>query len=303
MDQTMRRRVIVFCALAFAQAWIVALVLWRLGGLGVPAALPLMAVGVMGAPTVAHLLTRLITREGWGDMWLRPRLKRGWGYWLLAWFGTGALVVLGMVVYFLLYPQHYDAQLAALAAQIPIVYSVGPWIVAIQGAVVGLLISPFVNGLATFGEEFGWRGYLFPRLMALGPRKAVLLSGIIWGLWHAPYILMGHNYGLSYPGAPWLGPVAMVWFCVIVGAGFSWLSWRAGSVWPAVIGHAVLNGLAALPTMFMQGNPNPLLGPLVVGIVGGVGFAVLAAVLFLSPGAWATPLAAEVETANQSALQ
>jgi len=290
MEQAVRRRLIIFCALAFAQGWIVAVILWRLGGLGVPAALPLMAIGVMGAPTVAHLLTRLITREGWGDMWLRPRLKRGWGYWLLSWFGIGALIVLSMIIYFALFPQHYDARLTLLLQQIPPEYSISPWFLAIQGAVVGLLISPFFNGWATFGEEFGWRGYLFPRLMALGPRRAVLWSGVIWGVWHAPYILMGHNYGLNYPGAPWLGPLAMVWFCVIVGAILSWLSWRAGSVWPAVIGHAVVNGMAGLPAMFVQGNPNPLLGPMVVGVIGGLALAVVALIVFLAPRAWATPV-------------
>ena len=287
MEQAVRRRVVIFCALAFAQAWLVALVLWQMGGLSSPAALPLMAIGTMGAPAVAHVLTRIITHEGWGDMWLRPRLKRGWPYWLLAWFGVGALVVLGMVLYLALYPRYYDSNLTLISREIPPEFSISPWFVAIQGAVVGLLVSPFVNGLATFGEEFGWRGYLFPRLMALGPRKALLLSGVIWGVWHAPYIVMGHNYGLAYAGAPWLAPLAMVWFCLVVGTVLSWLTWKAGSVWPAVIGHAVLNGMAGLPAMFVQGQPNPILGPTVAGVIGGATFALVALGLFWGRRCWA----------------
>jgi membrane protease YdiL (CAAX protease family) len=35
-------------------------------------------------------------------------------------------------------------------------------------------------GLFGFGEEFGWRGYLLPKLMPLGRWKAYVLVGIIW---------------------------------------------------------------------------------------------------------------------------
>ncbi len=95
-----------------------------------------------------------------------------------------------------------------------------------------LLIAPFINGIPTFGEEFGWRGYLQPKLMDLGtgPRRAVVLTGLIWGVWHWPVILMGHNYGLDYPGAPFLGPLAMVWFTPTVGTLLGWLTFKAGSV-------------------------------------------------------------------------
>jgi membrane protease YdiL (CAAX protease family) len=110
--------------------------------------------------------------------------------------------------------------------------------------------------------------------------------GLIWGVWHWPAILMGHNYGLDYPGAPLLGPLAMVWFTLVVGALLGWLAFRGGSVWPAVIGHAALNGMANLGVVFVRGEPNPLLGPLPVGLVGGVGFAVAGLVLLLVPGLW-----------------
>lgn len=26
----------------------------------------------------------------------------------------------------------------------------------------------------------------------------VAITGVIWGLWHAPAIVMGHNYGMGY---------------------------------------------------------------------------------------------------------
>jgi len=138
------------------------------------------------------------------------------------------------------------------------------------GAILGSFLTSFVLTIIPgFGEEFGWRAYLLPKLMPLGGRRAVLLSGVIWGVWHWPVIAMGHNYGLDYPGYPWLGMLLMVLVCIGLGSFLSWVTLRAGSVWPAVIGHAAINGISALGTLALKpGAGNVLLGPLPVGIIG-----------------------------------
>jgi uncharacterized protein len=46
--------------------------------------------------------------------------------------------------------------------------------------------------MAALGEEFGWRGFLFPRLLQrFGYIGAALVIGIIWGLWHLPADYVG----------------------------------------------------------------------------------------------------------------
>jgi hypothetical protein len=65
------------------------------------------------------------------------------------------------------------------------------------------------------------------------------------------------------------------------------MTYRAGSVWPAVIGHAAINGIAALGVLLVNTQPNMLLGPTSAGWIGGVGFAVVALLLFFSPKAFA----------------
>jgi len=287
-----RRRVTVFLAFAYGIAWAFALVVYLTGGLvnspvlipalNVTLATVLLALGVMWAPAIAHILTRLVTREGWGDVGLRPNLRRGWPYWLAAWFLPGILTLVGMIAFFALFPTFFDPSLGAIMQLLPPGDSIDPWVLAVAQLVQAMLIAPLINGFFTFGEEFGWRAYLQPKLMPLGGRTAILLVGLIWGLWHAPIIAMGHNYGFDYPGAPWSGILMFVWIAVLFAALLGWVTVRGGSVWPAVIGHGAINGIAGLGVLFVQGQPNPLLGPLPVGVIGSLGFAVAAAIIFAS---------------------
>jgi FtsH-binding integral membrane protein len=93
---------------------------------------------------------------------------------------------------------------------------------------------------------------------------------------------MGHNFGLDYAGAPWLGMLVMVWFTFTNGVFLSFVSLRGKSVWPAVVGHAAINGIVSIGVLFVKGQPNPLLGPLPVGLVGSVFWSVLAIWLMLN---------------------
>lgn len=292
------RRVLIYLGLAFGIAWATSLVIYLTGGLGqspmlfpeagVSLALVLLAGPVMWAPAIAHGLTRLLTRERWERVSLRPQLRRAWPYWVAAWLLPGLLTIVGMAAYFLTFPHHYDASLGALremlAAQMPEgvgLEELNVWALAAVQVAQAVLLAPILNSLATFGEEFGWRGYLQPKLLGLGPRRALLLTGAIWGIWHWPVILMGYNYGFDYLGAPFLGPLAMVWFTVVAGTLLGWLTLRGKSAWPAVIGHAALNGMAGLGVIFLRGDPHTLLGPTPVGLIGGIGFTATAVVILV----------------------
>lgn len=303
MEAIEKKRVLVFLGFAFGIAWLISLAIFLTGGLAnSPIIVPelnlslasvLMAVGLMWAPGLANLLTRAITREGKADLRLRPATNENSGrYWLLAWVLPGILTILGAVLFFGLFPRFYDPNLGVIRDLVSQSQSAGqsvsltPWLVVAVQALQALALAPILNALFTLGEEFGWRGYLLPKLMPLGPRRAVLLSGLIWGVWHWPVIAMGHNYGLDYPGHPWLGMVMMVVFCVGSGAILGWLTIKEGSIWPAVIGHAAINGIAAIGLLAVRGTPSTLLGPTSVGLVGGTFFWLLAALLFILPSAF-----------------
>lgn len=294
-----RRKIVIFIVFAFGISWATALVIYLTGGLEnspiyligngqITLALILMATFYMFGPALANILTRLVTKEGKQYLLLTPNFdRRRWLYYLAAWVLPGVLTILGITLFFLLFPNNYDSDLTLLREQMRLAGAgdMSPWVIVIMQTVQAILIAPLLNALPTFGEEFGWRGYLLPKLMPLGGRKAILLSGIIWGVWHWPIILMGYNYGTDYFGAPFLAPLAMVWFTIVVGALLSWVTIKSNSVWPAVIGHGALNGIAGLSLLFIQGEPSTILGPTPVGLIGGAGFTILAVILFLQPDA------------------
>jgi uncharacterized protein len=294
------RRILIFLGFAFGIAWACGLAVYLTGGLagspqiasGISLAVILLATVYMGAPAIAHILTRLITHEGWQNSGLRPHFRRSWLYWLAAWFGPGILTFAGLGIFLLIWPQYFDPGFGVLQKMLGQAGASGQTIPAMEPLALILLqslqaviIAPLLNGLSTFGEEFGWRAYLLPKLLPLGPRKAMLLMGLIWGMWHWPITAQGHNYGLVYPGAPWLGMLAMVWFTFVLGTFLGWASLRAGSVWPAVIGHGAINGIAGIGIFFVKGDPSPLLGPMPVGLIGSLGFSVVALVILLVPAA------------------
>lgn len=293
------RRIGLFLVFAFGISWVTGGVIWLTGGLQnspviVPnstlsLALLLLATFYMWGPGLAHVLTRLVTREGWQDSQLSGSLRRGWPYWLLAWVLPAILTILGAALFFALFPGLYDPDGSLLRQQIQAVTGIELEMPLMTYAALqtfqAILLAPILNAILTFGEEFGWRGYLQPKLLPLGARKALLLVGVIWGVWHWPVIAMGYNYGFDYAGFPWLGLLAMLWFTIVLGVIIGWLALRGGSVWPAVIAHGAVNGIAGIGGLFLAGTPNLLLGPTPVGIVTSIPFTILAVVILLVPGA------------------
>jgi membrane protease YdiL (CAAX protease family) len=124
---------------------------------------------------------------------------------------------------------------------------VSAWVVVAVQVAFSLTLAPLINTLFGLGEELGWRGFLLPRLLPLGQWKAILLSGAIWGVWHAPAILQGHNY----PSAPVLGTLMMVVACVLLGTIFSWLYLRTQSPWAPALAHGALNATAGISVLFL----------------------------------------------------
>lgn len=230
---------------------------------------------LMFFPALGVLITRLVTREGFKNAMVRLNLKGNVRYYLIGWFGPMVLTILGTVLYFLLFPSEFttatlDAQLAAMPIP-PAMF----W--ATQALL--MMVAPLLNLVTCFGEEWGWRGYLLPKVaerMKFLP--TVLLTGLVWGIWHAPVIVAGHNYGMQYPGYPWWGIIAMCAFCIVAGTLFSYITLKTRSCWPAVLAHGALNGTASIGVIFLA-DPmayDRFVGPVPTGIIGAAAYIVVA---------------------------
>lgn len=251
---------------------------------GVPSiAAQLLTAVCMFFPAIGVLLTRLVTKEGFRNAWLKPNLSKNIKYYLLAWFGPGVLTLAGAVVYFLIFPEQLDLSFRYFAEvlesagapmeELPIPIGL---LMALQAG-QALVLAPAMNFVTCFGEEWGWRGYLLPKISERLPTiPTLLITGVIWGLWHAPLTIVGHNYGIGYPGFPFTGISMMCLFCIALGIFMSYVTLKTKSCIPAILAHGAVNGIAALGIYFTTDGGNPFVGPAPTGIIGMMPFIIVA---------------------------
>jgi membrane protease YdiL (CAAX protease family) len=283
--------IIAYVVLACGLAWLVALPLWLGDGLRTPFAGLLLPV-VMYTPAAAVLIVMLVMRPvprgqrlRFLGMWpLRPASRVIWMS-VISLFGTVGVVVLALLIaaafgWLQADFVHLSGFAATLQKSLPAGVTLpSPWIVV--GAQLASLpiAAATINALAAFGEELGWRGFLVPALRRYGTWTALLGSGAVWGLWHAPIILLGYNFGRT----DFLGVLLMVVGCMAVGVLFGWTRLRSGSMWPAVFAHGALNAAAGLPMVFRAaGAPFDPAFSIVLGVSGWIACAIVIVILLLT---------------------
>ncbi len=71
------------------------------------------------------------------------------------------------------------------------------------------VFSLLINIIPAFSEEFGWRGYLLPRLLnRYRIRKALIIHGLITWIWHLPFLI---SMGIEIGGNLWVSiPLVML---------------------------------------------------------------------------------------------
>lgn len=306
MDKSLNtKRILIFLGFAFGIPWVVALIM-ALSGLWTEN--PLQAVTLanlvfISTPVVANILTRLVTKEGWGHFMLRPNFRRSWRFWLAVWFLPLLAAVVGGAIYYLLFPQSFDPELGALrklTASVPSLATINPWLIIMSMVIQGMLLAVPINSVASLGEELGWRAYLLPKLMErfpgmAGARQMALLVGLIHGVWHWPLFFLSTRLD---PGSGFPFPLVYLVFTCSMSVLLSWATLSSGSVWPAAIGHGAVNATSALTGYLLKGTANPLLGPAPTGLIGGLGYLVLAVVLLFSRTKFTGRLSERDETAT-----
>ncbi len=243
-----RGRIPGFLALTFAISWLSWATAFLLGGdIAAPAVFVLYALGGAG-PSLAALVFRLRGIRS-------PRMARVGSAvrWLPVAIGCAALPPL-------------------LAAVLAPVFGAPGLTGAEPGAAVagggGLLLFLATAAVAgPLSEEFGWRGYLQPRLRArFTPGVTALLLGGIWALWHLPLFLLVGTWQSGLGAAEGLGFLAVM---VPMSLTYWFVSERLrGGVPGAVVLHLVGNvALTLLPFTAPVGGAVYLAATVAIALV------------------------------------
>lgn len=280
------KRLLLFLGINFTATWLVSfLVIYPLAaknGYGTSPVTQLAVACLMFFPTLSMLLTRLLSKEGFsGLMFNLKNLKSNAKYYIFAWIGMQILATIGAVVYFLIFPSEFSSEHKYILENTPQLLTSDQLTLLITSqSIAAFLIAPILNFIPCLGEEWGWRGYMMPKLRKkMSFLSASLVGGLIWGIWHAPIIAIGHNYGTEYVGAPWIGILVMCLFCVALGTILTYITEKTGSVIPATLAHGAINGFAAAPLYFAASNSQPIFGPTAAGLIGMVPMLILALIL------------------------
>lgn len=181
-------------------------------------------------PMSIGFLLRDAAGDGWRDSGVGFNFRKSWQWYV---FAVLLLPVVGTVLYVLtavIDPELLPA--CSVAGAIAFIPTVLFWFAAL-----------FVKNIF---EEFAWRGYLTPRFAAIGLRPITnhMLTGLVWGLWHLPYWLffidVAPYTGLSTPEFIIFWIITMMMIAITYGE----LRIVSGTVWPAVILHALANAVS-----------------------------------------------------------
>ena len=118
-----------------------------------------------------------------------------------------------------------------------------------------------------FGEEFGWRGLMFRETQKMGFLKASAFIGLVWGIWHFPIILMGHNY----PNHPFLGILMMCLFTIALSPLFTYVRIKTKSILGSCMLHGMINATGVMYALYIT-NGNGLYSFIAgwAGVIAGV---------------------------------
>ena len=200
------KQIAIFLAFTFVTSWVIAWRIWADGGID---ASPLGGIYVfcfMFGPAVGALATAWVyERKRYAcALGLKRYPFMRYVKWLpFAWGVPLLLVAVAIGLSGLLNGQGFADPVAYMQQQIDaipdgveseVVFS--PETLLLIQLAVGIPLGFLINTLVlTFSEEIGWRGWLQPKLsqQGLGFWGISGVTGLIWGVWHAPIIALGHN--------------------------------------------------------------------------------------------------------------
>jgi len=294
------RKIILFLIIAFSISWLTAAIIYFSGlEFGTSISTTLIALFYMTAPAIGTVvIQKVIYKQRLSEYgWVWKEIKWKWIFvtiaiailFVLGTFGATALfgnelgiIEIGLVDFS---QENFNAKIikmlneAMLNSDINLKIDfesqlkenlISPYLALVGIFIAGIIAAFSINLPFMFGEEFGWRGLLLKETQQMGFLKSNLFIGFFWGIWHAPLILMGHNY----PEHPIIGVFMMVLFTTVLSYIFAYCRLKAKSILAPCLLHGMINGTAGGVLFFINGGH-----PLVSGITGLIGVSVIVLII------------------------
>ncbi len=281
-----RKKILLFLGLTFTADWLMAGLFYLFGGRLNTTPAVFMALAYMFVPMIMAVVVQrfIYHRDLKGPLGISFRVNP---WWIAAWLVPVVIAFGAFGISLLFRSVSYSPEMAGIYEHFARVFTPEQiqeirrkqdmlpfhpvWFALAQG----LIIGPTLNAVAAFGEELGWRGFLQRELAPIGFWGSSALIGFIWGVWHLPLILMGHNY----PEHPVPGVFLWTVNCVFLGIVISYVRVRARSVIAAAVMHGTYNAMAGLAIILIIGGNDLISG--VQGISGVIVAGVLAGLVFI----------------------
>jgi membrane protease YdiL (CAAX protease family) len=178
-------------------------------------------------PVIATILMLYVfTRDGYSkDGRFSLGLRRsGWRYWWLA-------LLLPLLVLGISFGLAWISGAATL-----VMPTESGWLPKLF---LDLTVGLLVTSLFALSEEIGFRGYMLPRMLSLGTKRALIFSGFLFATYHLPIIFLTPFY-LNEGSRLLTIPIFLL---VLTAAGviYGALRLAADSIWPSTILHGAFN--------------------------------------------------------------
>ncbi|HRQ42549.1 MAG TPA: type II CAAX endopeptidase family protein [Chloroflexota bacterium] len=199
---------------------------------------------------ITHMMTPLLitllmlfvfTRDGYGQ-----HGRFGLGLRRLGWHSWGLALLLPLLVLAVSYG------LAWLSGAATLVVPTDDG--GLPNLLINLLPELVIVILLVLSEEIGFRGYLLPRLLGLGSKRAITLSGFLHAIWHLPIIYLTPFYLAE--GSRFLTIPIFLLLLTAAGVIYGVLRLETESIWPSTILHGAFNAfLGVFTTLTVQSSP------------------------------------------------
>ena len=268
-----------FLIITFASSWIIQIIgmLSKNGYvysacIGLICILPIISVGI-----TAGGITTNKSKIGWGF-----DIGKHWRWFFASWILPLVVIFVCCAAFFLLFPAKFDPNCGYYGSFFPEgsdLKNINPRDFVIIEMVSSWFFGAFLNIFFYFGQEAGFRGYLVPIFAEkFGYKKAVLISGLIFGAYRFPIIIFaGYEYGDKYPA---LAPLVYLVYAVGISVFLSYIYLKSGSIWFSALAVGTVSAISPAAIYFLKEEPaSTLLGPTLLGLIPALLLLVLAVLL------------------------